>query len=424
MRLLIFGHTSHTGFGIVTEAIGSRLIKAGIDVRIIAVNHRGEPVKGPLEGRVWPAGFYGDPFGGSFSGAAIDGSFWQQLDSDDQWRPDAVLVVADMTGFANHMGQKNLNLLIAGGESPWTQVPVFHYCPIEGDNLDPSWKRVWDRMNPVAMSRFGAGEISGLIGRPVPMVYHGVDTDVFRPVSMSDPVHFDGKTIRTREDAKRALGLDPNRLLVLRSDRLVTRKFYDRMLTAMGLVFDQVPDVDLLIHCRAIDEGLSIHDEVARMRPEHAQRILLTNAHDTWRGLPTEGMVTLMNAADLYVSTTGGEGFGLNLAESLACGVPVVVTDWAADREVVGDGGVLIPPLHDSYGETVRFHSQYGMDWAVPDPRAFTAPIVNLLTHHARRRSLGATGRLHVKRSFSWDEAAASFQALFEDTDATARLAS
>ena len=140
----------------------------------------------------------------------------------------------------------------------------------------------------------------------------------------------------------------------------------------------------------------------------------LTNAHDTFTGLPVEGMVALYNAADLYVSTTGGEGFGLNLAESLACGVPVVVTDWAADAETVGPGGVLVPPLIDRYGEPVRYHSTYGMDWAVPDPRGFVDPIVELLGKPHRRKALGEAGRAHVRRSFSWGAAADQFIDLFQ----------
>jgi glycosyltransferase involved in cell wall biosynthesis len=132
-----------------------------------------------------------------------------------------------------------------------------------------------------------------------------------------------------------------------------------------------------------------------------------------------------MNAADIYVSTTGGEGFGLNLAESMACEVPVVVTDWAADKEVVGNGGILIPPLHDSYGDPVRYHSRYGMDWAVPDPKGFVEPVLELIKRPARRRSLGAVGRLHVRRSFSWDNAASDFLTLFaEGTPNVDRLAS
>lgn len=417
MKLLVLGHVSHTGFGIVTDALCSRFLAQGVDVRVLAVNHRGEPIRGPLAGRVWPASVMGDPYGGNVSHNAIDGSLWRKLDPDDDWKPDTVLVVSDMSGLYGHAGPKGLT-------GAWLSVPVFHYCPIEGDNLPPSWKEIWSSVNPVAMSDYGQQVISAHTGRSVHRIYHGVDTEVFHPITPTEPLVFKGKALTSKDEAKMALGLDPKRKLVLRSDRLVERKFYDRLLTAMAEVFEKDPSVDLLIHCRPVDEGLNLNEEIARLPPRMYKRIILTGAHDTWRGLPTDGMVVLMNAADLYVSTTGGEGFGLNLAESLACGTPVVVTDWAADRETVGPGGVLIPPLTDSYGDPVRYHSGYGMDWAVPDTKAFVEPVLYLLSKPAKRRELGMLGRSHVKRSFSWDEATSRFLTLFEEADGTARLAS
>jgi glycosyltransferase involved in cell wall biosynthesis len=182
------------------------------------------------------------------------------------------------------------------------------------------------------------------------------------------------------------------------------------------MVAQQVPDFKAIVHCAPVDpaDGLNFYQEIARQPREVWGAFGLTNAHDTFTGLPTEGLVALMNAADIYVSTTGGEGFGLTLAESLACGVPVVVTDWAADAEAIGPGGVLVPPLIDRYGEPVRFHSTYGMDWALPDPRGFVEPIVDLLNKPHRRKALGDAGRAYVKRSFSWATAADQFVALFD----------
>ena len=52
MKLLIVGHISATGFGTVTRRLGEEFLERGVDVRIIAVNHRGDPVQGTLAGRV------------------------------------------------------------------------------------------------------------------------------------------------------------------------------------------------------------------------------------------------------------------------------------------------------------------------------------------------------------------------------------
>jgi glycosyltransferase involved in cell wall biosynthesis len=436
MRLLLVGHISHTGFGVVTQQLGERFLARGLDVRVVAVNHRGEPTPGPLNGRVWPAAIKGDGFGANILPGCIDGSFWSAFDEHDEWRADAVLVVSDFTGFLSHIGNRL--------HPAWLQVPVFHYMPVEGDNLPPEWGEIWNTpaahptvppdfqklyeqvaFRPVAMSQYGARVIGDLTGRTIPVIYHGVDTGTFRPVSVVDPLRYGGKTLRTKDDCKRAFGIDPAKKVILRTDRNVIRKFYYVFVQAMTEVVRQRDDVQVVIHCAAIDgaDGLNLYQEIARTPRELWGRIGFTNQHDTFRGLSTEGMVALLNAADLYVTTTGGEGFGLTLAESLACEVPVVSTAWAAEVEVVGPGGVLVPPLTDSYGRPVRYHSTYGMDWALPDARAFVQPVLDLLDKPHRRRALGEAGRAHIRRSFDWDRATDQFVALFTEALSSAEVA-
>jgi glycosyltransferase involved in cell wall biosynthesis len=413
MRLLVFGHWSHTGFGVVTEHLATRFLAAGHDVRVIAVNHRGEPITGPLTGRVWPAALYGEPFGGNWSHEAIDGTVWPKLDPADDWKPDQVLVVSDPSGLMGHIGQRGL---LDPRWQQWASLPVWHYCPIEGDRLSVGWRTLWQHIQPVAMSHYGARQISEHIGRVVPMVYHGVDTDIFRPVRVNDPLRFGDRTFTSKRACREAFGIDPEAHVILRTDRNVTRKFYPTLFEA----FDAIAAADrralLVVHCRPIDpEGPNLVDELARMSETGRNRIVFTNQHDTFKGLPTAGLVALMNAADVYVSTTGGEGFGLTLAEAAACEVPVVATDWAADAETVGPGGFLVPPLIDRYGEAVRYHSVYGMDWALPDPRGFVEPVLTLLGSEAKRARYGEAGRAHVVANFNWDTAAADFLRLFED---------
>ena len=52
----------------------------------------------------------------------------------------------------------------------------------------------------------------------------------------------------------------------------------------------------------------------------------------------------LMSIADIFVLSSSFEGFGLVVAEAMACETFVVATDCGGVKEVMGDTGILVPP--------------------------------------------------------------------------------
>lgn len=414
MKIVVFGHWSDTGFGVVTQQLSRRFVEAGHDVRVIAVNYRGEPVSGIMSDKVWPANIKGEAFGGNISHEAITGEFWQEYDKfGSHWKPEVALMIADAGTLRGYLGKPREPNDAIG---PFGRlIPAFNYVPIEGDNLNPSWRDYWEWIKPIAMSWYGAGVIGAFLGKEVPMIYHGVDTEAFYPAAPNEPIRpAEGVTVTSKEQAKAGAGLDPNRLVMLRCDRLCERKQYHTLIQSIEPVLALRPDVDMVIHCHPFDDGLNLYEEVARLPQQFWPRIRLTGAHDTWNGLSEQGLCALYNAADIYLSPTAGEGFGLTLAEAMSCEVPVVTTDYSACREVVGEGGILVPPLRDERGSLVKIHSKYGMDWVQPDPQGFTAAIMRLLERPAMRRELGKAGRMHVRKHFNWDNSAVQFLAQFE----------
>lgn len=62
--------------------------------------------------------------------------------------------------------------------------------------------------------------------------------------------------------------------------------------------------------------------------------------------VPTEKQIFWYNAADVFVYPSLYEGFGLPVAEALACGVPTITSNVSSLPEIAGDAAVTVDP-HD-----------------------------------------------------------------------------
>lgn len=412
MRVLFVGDLAATGFGSVTTDLGRALLDRGLDVRFLSQNDIGPDLPEPFRSRAADLAFYelnhSATDGGvsgvrSILGDIIAGIPSHRLVNGEpfgDWKPDVAVLLGDFVA---------ARLLFSRFAEPLQRLPVYHYVPIEGVDLPPSWAALWRHLRPVAMSSFGAEQIERVTGVRPPVAYHGVDTSTFYPVTPSRPLTVplnpgDSQTVtlRSRDACKRFFGLDPSSRVVLRCDRNMPRKRFGSLLRAMAPILAELDDVRLVLHARAFDQGGFLPDSISKL-PEDAQgRVIVTDRP----GLPRAVLAALYNAADVYVSTSA-EGFGLTIAEALACGVPAVGLDYSAVPEVLGPAGALVPVAS-------TYDNEYDHAWAWPDEEAFGDAVRFLLDHPAKRRALGDLGPRHVGEHFRWDDAARIFAELFK----------
>ena len=396
-RLLFFGDLASTGFGTVTMDLGRGLLDLGIDVRFSSLNETGQELPEPFASRT---ALLGQPDGwldakDPETAKRLEGMFTGSL-FPDGWAPDVGLIVGDMGSLEM---SPILSFIPVG-------FPVLHYVPIEGIDLPPVWGAIWHRLAPIAMCRFGAAEIAKVTGFLPPVVYHGVDTKVFHPVSAGAAIRVQTEGItevlRSREDCRNLFGGDPDDIWVTRTDRNMPRKNYASLLRAMKPVFAANKKVKLVIHARNFDEGGNLGHAISKLG-EFAERVIVTNAGGSW---DRTALSAFYNASDIYVSTSA-EGFGLTIAEALACGIPAVGMDYSSVPEVIGPAGIVVPP-------GALIDNIYSYFWARVDEPKFGRAVLDLVDDVGKRRLLGAAGPRHIASIASWATAATEFATIIE----------
>ncbi|HEY0734054.1 MAG TPA: glycosyltransferase family 1 protein [Herpetosiphonaceae bacterium] len=127
------------------------------------------------------------------------------------------------------------------------------------------------------------------------------------------------------------------------------RKNLPLLLQAFKQVRQRHPDAQLL------KVGGPGHPRWRSQTLEHAARLDLRVGHDLLL-VDRVDDVTLADAyraADLFVSASSYEGFGLPLLEAMACGTPAVTTDCGAFAEVAGDTGWLVPSEATAFAQAI-----------------------------------------------------------------------
>ncbi len=187
----------------------------------------------------------------------------------------------------------------------------------------------------------------------------------------------------------------------------IHRKGPDVLLDAYLSIFTAKDDVCLVIKDFGGDgvyAGQTFREQIkaAQMRPNAPEILYLTEELN-----PSE-MAGLYTACHCLVHPYRGEGFGLPVLESMACGLPVVVTgggatdDFATDefayrveaaRRVIGPVVAEMPLAHNG--------------WLLePSPSAVAGAMREVFENPESAKAKGLRGSEHVRREWTWEKAA------------------
>jgi FkbM family methyltransferase len=185
------------------------------------------------------------------------------------------------------------------------------------------------------------------------------------------------------------------------------RKGIDILLRAYMETFTSADDACLVIKdmgAASFYRGQTAEREIAAIQSQSAPEIEYLPEE-----LSTEQMAALYQACDCLVHPYRGEGFGLPMAEAMACNLPVIVTGYGAALDFCDDTRAYLLPAR-----LVQFNAKKLGDLETVDVPWLAEPDLPMLRrflryvfeHPDEARAKGQAGASYIRKHFSWDRAA------------------
>ena len=184
------------------------------------------------------------------------------------------------------------------------------------------------------------------------------------------------------------------------------RKGIDCLLKAYRSVFTPDDDVCLVIKdmgTRSFYENQTAGEQIRALQndPHCADILYLTE------DLPEADIPRLYAACDCLVHPYRGEGFGLPVAEAMACGLPVVVTQGGACDDFCNAETAYLVPARRIGVKFPDGMEAAGQPWMLePDLDQLKVQLRQVFAHREEARQRGALAAEHIAGHFTWQHAA------------------
>lgn len=365
--------TLRTGFATVTQAVLSRLSYLDhYEVACLGWGYQGWP----YDHRLIPFDIY----------PSVPSNLGQDTleRALEEFQPDILVTLGDIW-----MVEWVTQLSLQGG------CALLAYFPIDGAPLYPPWQSFIRSVDiAVTCSVFAKALVERAVADvEIRLIPHGVDTEVFRPLSD-----------RPRPDAL------AGKFVVGCVARNQPRKNLPLLIRAFSRFCQDKPDAVLYLHSDPNDVGWDLLDLLKR----HGVfgRTCITRSVSITTGVSALRLNEIYNLFDIMVLPSAGEGFGLPILESMAAGVPVIATGYSACIELVEGRGELI--------EVAQYVTagRHNVDYAIPDIDDLVDKMNLLYAEPDRRRAYSQAG-LSFARTQDWSAITREWDALLQHAAST-----
>lgn len=173
------------------------------------------------------------------------------------------------------------------------------------------------------------------------------------------------------------------------------RKNLPTVLAALKQLKDEGLPVKLFIHADFNDYAATKMDYSLLIHSLGIEdSIIMPNKLHYDQGIKEVTLASLYHASDVLVTPNLGEGFGITIAESMACGTPVIATEYTTGPELLGeDRGLLV--------DVDMIFDVDGIERPIPSVKSLVDNVKYYIDNPDEKDAHGEAGKEYARKTFS-----------------------
>lgn len=181
------------------------------------------------------------------------------------------------------------------------------------------------------------------------------------------------------------------------------RKAPDILLRAFTDEFGADEPVQLLCKANNFDPSISIRAEIEKLKLKKGGGRVFVAENQI---LQQYELGVLYRSADCFVLPTRGEGWGMPILEAMACGLPVIATNWSSQVDFINESNALPLEIDGLVPAMAKCPYYEGFQWAQPSYKHLRNLLRWVFENQEQAHEIGQRAAQDAAAHWSWHGAA------------------
>jgi hypothetical protein len=267
------------------------------------------------------------------------------------------------------------------------------FTMLETDHIPAEWARQANLMDEVWVpSTFNVDTfVRSGVTRPLHVIPLGIDPDHFNPQIRGFPLRDTFTFLSVFEWGER------------KAPEVLLRAFNDEFRA----------NEPVILICRVLnrDGSVNVGQQVEGLQLKDSGGQIVFSLNEV---IPYHQAGALYRSADCFVLSTRGEGWGMPILEAMACGLPVIATDWSAQRDFMNHGNAYPVEVERIVPAEAKCPYYKGFGWAQPSYEHLRMLMRHVYENQGEARAKGMQAAHEVRAKWTWENSARAIIARLE----------